>query len=67
METVTKEHQYKSLGAWRHAVNVKATNRRKRKQARATRQTRGQRPRHARVGGHWTRTKRRMCSHSWRH
>ena len=45
----------------RHAQNVKATSRRLRKQAS------GQRPRHNRIGGAWTRTRRRMCSKSWRH
>jgi len=62
METVQpKEHEYKSIYAWRHAQNVKAANRRLRKQAS------GQRPRHNRIGGAWTRTLRRMCSKSWRH
>ena len=62
METVQpKEHEYRTIDLWRHAQNVKATSRRLRKQAS------GQRPRHNRIGGAWTRTQRRMCSKSWRH
>jgi len=61
METTTKVHQYKTIYAWRHAANVKATNRRLRKQSK------GQRPRYMRIGGRWTRTTRARCSHSWRH
>ena len=64
--TATKEHEYRTIDHWRHAMNVKTANRRDRKQARATRQATGQRKRHTRVGA-WTRTKRRMCSRSWRH
>ena len=62
----TKIHQYPTIYAWQHAQNMRAANRRDRKQATATRQATGQRKRHTRVGA-WTRTKRRMCSRSWRH
>ena len=60
-----KQGEYRAIDLWRHAQNVKADNRRRRKQARATRQGRGQRAKHTRVGA-WTRTKRAMTSRSWR-
>ena len=62
-----KEHQYPTINDWQRARNRKATNRRNRKQATATRQNRGQRASHSRIGGRWTRTKRAMSSRSWRH
>jgi len=65
METVEKT-TYATIDLWRRAQNTKATNRDRRKQATATRQKRGQRARHTRVGA-WTRTKRAMSSRSWRH
>jgi len=68
METVQpKEHQYPTIDDWRRAQNRRAANRRNRKQATATRQNRGQRASHSRIGGRWTRVKRAMCKHSWRH
>jgi len=54
METVQpKEHQYPTINDWQRARNRKATNRRNRKQATATRQARGQRARYNRRGHIW--------------
>ena len=66
METI-QPTIYRTIDLWRRAQNMKARNRRNRKQARATRQNRGQRASHSRIGGRWTRTKRAMSSRSWRH
>jgi len=63
--TTEKIHQYRTIDLWRQALNHKLRNRCQRKAARATRQKRGQRAKHTRVGA-WTRTKRAMCSRSWR-
>lgn len=49
--TTEKIHLYPTYDLWCHAQNMKARNRRRRKVARATRQNRGQRKRHMRVGG----------------
>lgn len=43
MTAATEKITYRTLDLWRRAMNTKATNRRNRKAARATRQHRGQR------------------------
>ena len=66
METEMKEHAYRTIDLWRHAMNVKAANRRNRKQATATRQARGQRARHNRRGHTWRNGHpSAMSSRSW--
>jgi len=67
MEAVQpKVHQYKSIYDWQHAQNTRATNRRNRKQATATRQARGQRARYNRRGHTWHNGRpSAMSSRSW--
>jgi len=66
MEPTAKEHQYATIDDWRRAQNVKATNRRDRKAARATRQATGQRARHNRRGHTWHNGRpSAMSSRSW--
>jgi len=65
METVEKT-AYHTIDLWRRAQNRKATNRRLRKVATATRQARGQRARHNRRGHTWRNGHpSAMSSRSW--
>ena len=65
METIEKT-TYRTIDLWRRAQNRKATNRRNRKQAQATRQARGQQARHNRRGHTWRNGRpSAMSSRSW--
>ena len=65
METI-QPTIYRTIDLWRRAQNMKARNRRNRKQATATRQARGQRARHNRRGHTWHNGRpSAMSSRSW--